>query len=61
MASTLVNNKTQKQSFKASDFKVTTREELLTANYGKKGTASRKKAEARIKAIAKTLLNGLKK
>jgi hypothetical protein len=55
MANTSVNNKSKKQSFTADDFKVTTKEELLTASYGKKGTASRKKAEARIKAIAKTL------
>jgi|GEM_PF-5013246 len=55
MASTLVNNKNKKQSFTANDFKETILNDLLTMNYGKKGTALRKKVEAKINAITKTL------
>ena len=57
MVTKVVNkkNKNKKQSFTADDFKAISAEELLTISYGKKGTVSRKKAEARIKAIAKTL------
>jgi len=55
MANTLVNITNKKQSFKPNDFKESTLNDLLTMNYGKKGTPSRKKAEAKINAIAKTL------
>ena len=59
MANTLINNK--KQSFNANDFKESTLNDLLTMNYGKKGTTTRKNAEAKINAITKALPNRLKK